>query len=76
MKWKNPPHSGKYKLVATKKHTNDIGLIVLGPDRREYSWNSVSYLPDGELKDYLLSMKDDIESGAFDIELLDQELEG
>lgn len=74
MKWKMPPHSGKYKLVATKKFQNDISLIVLCPDRRNYSWNNVPRLPDGELKNYLLSMKGDIEAGVFDLELLEEEL--
>lgn len=74
MKWKIPPHSGKYKLVATIKYENDIGLIVLCPDQRMYSWNAVPFLPDGHLKDYFSSMKDDVEAGAFDLELLDHEL--
>lgn len=79
MKWKNPPHGGNYKLVATRKHKTDIGLIVLcetktSIQRRVYSWNSVPWLPDGGLKEYLLSLKDGIESGIYDVELLDEEL--
>jgi len=74
MKWENPPHGGNYKLVATGKHKNDIGLIVLCPDRREYSWNNVPRLYDVELREYLLSLKEGIESGIYDVGLLDKEL--
>ena len=76
MKFKNPPHGGQYKLVATTKYKNDIGLIVLCPDRREYSWNNVSRLHNTELKEYLLSLAKGIEHGLYDVELLDQELDG
>ncbi|WP_404456949.1 hypothetical protein LG329_19415 (plasmid) [Virgibacillus necropolis] len=76
MRYENPPHGGKYKLVATRKHKNDIGLVVLCPDRREYSWNNVSRLYDKELKNYLLSLGEKIEKGVYDIALLDYELDG
>jgi|GEM_PF-3624548 len=80
MKWVNPPHGGNYKLVATKKYKNDIGLIVLceteqGLQRRTYGWNAVPWLPNSDLKSYLLSLKEGIESGIYDIALLDKELD-
>ena len=74
MKWVNPPHGGKYKLVATRKHKNDIGLIVLCPDRRIYSWNNVPRLYNDELREYLMSLSERIESGIYDVGLLDEEL--
>ncbi len=79
MKWEIPPHGGKYKLVATKKQKADIGLIVLcetetSIQRRVYSWNNVPNLYDEGLKEYLLSIKDGIEKGIYDVELLDDEL--
>ena len=76
MRYENPPHGGKYKLIATKKYKNDIGLIVLCPDRREYSWNNVPRLHNEELKRYLLSLSDGIQEGIYDIELLEKELDG
>lgn len=76
MQFNNPPHSGKYKLVATQKYKNDIGLIVLCPDRREYSWRNVPSLHNEDLKQYLLSLSVGIEKGIYDIELLDKELDG
>lgn len=75
MKWQNPPHGGNFKLVATRKYKNDIGLIVLCPDRREYSWRNVPRLYNDELRGYLLSLKSGIESGIYDVELLDEELQ-
>ena len=62
--------------MLTKKYKNDIGLIVLCPDRREYSWRNVPRLHNEELKKYLLSLSVGIEQGRYDIELLDQELDG
>lgn len=76
MEWKIPPRSGEYKLVATRKYKNDIGLVVLCPDRREYSWNNVPRLHNDELRNYLLSLAPGIEKGIYDIELLDMELDG
>ncbi len=76
MKWENPPHDGKYKLVATKKFKNDIGLVVLCPDRREYSWRNVPDLHNEELKKYLLSLREGIEKGVYDLKLLNEELDG
>ncbi|MBP1950049.1 hypothetical protein [Virgibacillus litoralis] len=76
MKWENPPHGGEYKLVATKKFKNDIGLVVLCPDRREYSWRNVPDLHNEELKKYLLSLREGIEKGVYDLELLNKELDG
>ena len=77
MKWQIPPHGGKYKLVATRKHDTDIGLVVLCEGkRREYSWNNVPRLYDDELRDYLLSMSEGIEEGIYDVALLDKELDG
>ncbi len=75
MKWENPPHGGKYKLVVTKKLKNDIGLVVLCPDRREYSWNNVPYLYNEELRKYLLSLREGIEKGVYDLEFLNKEFE-
>ncbi|MRG86717.1 hypothetical protein GH754_10380 [Salinibacillus xinjiangensis] len=75
MQWKRPPHGGKYKLVATRKYKNDIGLIVLCPDRREYSWRNVAQLHNHELREYLLSLQKGIEVGWHEEELLDKELE-
>lgn len=77
MKWKRSPHSqcGKYKLVVTKKQEKDIGIIVLCPDRRNYSWNNVPHLHNVELREYLLFLKEDIEEGFFDLELLEEELD-
>ncbi|MFZ3577861.1 hypothetical protein [Virgibacillus sp. DJP39] len=81
MKFENPPHGGKYKLVATKKYKNDIGLVVLcqtdyGFERREYSWCNVPRLRNEGLKSYLLSLGKGIEKGVYDSELLDKELNG
>lgn len=77
MKWQIPPHSGgKYKLVATKKYNNDIGLVVLCPDRREYCWLNVPHLFDEGLRSYLFSLGEGIENGIYDIELLNTELDG
>lgn len=74
MKYQNPPHNGKYKLVATIKYADDIGLIIINEDgAKEYSWKGIRDLPD-ELKNYLLSMKGNIEKGVYDSELLDYEL--
>ncbi|TFJ92120.1 hypothetical protein [Lentibacillus salicampi] len=72
MKWKMPHRKGKYKLIATEKLANDIGLIVLCPEPRNYKWRYVKSMPDSEIKDYFMSMQDDIEVGAFDVELLHQ----
>ena len=75
MEWQIPPHGGIYKLVATRKHNDDIGLIVLyNGQRREYSWRNVSKLKDKGLKDYLLSMSEGITKGIYDVALLDEEL--
>ncbi|MCM3398209.1 hypothetical protein M3638_10275 [Oceanobacillus profundus] len=75
MKWQIPPHGEMYKLVATRKHKDDIGLIVLyNGQRREYSWKNVPNLKDKELKDYLLSMSEGITKGIYDVALLDEEL--
>jgi hypothetical protein len=71
-----PPRNKNYKLVATKKYKNDIGLVVLCPDRREYSWNNLMRLHNEELKQYLLSLSVGIEQGHYDIDLLDKELDG
>ncbi|MEK3906640.1 hypothetical protein [Oceanobacillus sp. FSL W7-1309] len=75
MEWQIPPHGGMYKLVATRKHKGDIGLIVLyNGQRREYSWRNVPNLKDKELKSYLLSMSEGIKRGIYDVALLDEEL--
>lgn len=75
MKWQIPPHGGIYKLVATRKHKDDISLIVLyNGQRREYSWNNVTNLKDKGLKGYLLSMSEGIMKGIYDVALLDEEL--
>ncbi|WP_164670981.1 hypothetical protein [Virgibacillus doumboii] len=74
MKWKRAPRRGNYKLVATLKQENDIGIIVLCPDRRNYSWNNVPELHNVELREYLLSLKEGIEKGWYDVDLLEQEI--
>ena len=75
MEWQIPPHGGMYKLVATRKLRDDIGLIVLcNGQRREYSWRNVPKLKDKGLKDYLLSMSEGITKGIYDVALLDEEL--
>ncbi|SFD87348.1 hypothetical protein SAMN05216238_10566 [Lentibacillus persicus] len=74
MEWKMPPRKGRYKLVATVKLPDDIGLIVLCPETKHYYWSDVKRMPDCEIKDYFMSMREDIEAGAFDDRLLDKHL--
>lgn len=75
MRYENPSHCNGYRLIATKKYKSDIGLIVMCPGRREYSWRNVPQLHNEELKNYLLSLSEGIELGKYDDGLLDKEVE-
>ena len=75
MKWQIPPKSKKYNLVATFRIDNEIYLTMINHDGTlNLKWEEVPRLQDEDLKSYLLGLKTEIESGLFDADLLQKEL--
>lgn len=75
MKFENPPHGIRYKLVGTKHYDHDIGLVVMeyGQATKEYFFSKIGQFED-ELRSYILDMRDNIIDGKYDLKLLDHEL--
>ncbi|MYL56222.1 hypothetical protein GLW20_01725 [Virgibacillus halodenitrificans] len=74
MRWKQPPSNMDYQLVATRKTDNDIMCSMILPMAGEIPWSQVNRITDPGLKEYLLSMKQEIEAGAYDLELMEKEI--
>ncbi|AXI09185.1 hypothetical protein CV093_10255 [Oceanobacillus sp. 143] len=75
MKWQMPPSTEDYKLVASWKEKGSTYLTVFKEDGTlNINWSYVESLGDENLKSYLLSMREEIESGIYHIELTNIEL--
>jgi len=66
---KVPPYTSKYKLIATYKSGGDIWLAMLiNEEPVNLKWNEARETQDIDLKNYLSSLKSDIEAGIYEVE--------
>jgi len=63
-----PPSTPHYKLIATYKKENEIYLALLIEQKPfNLKWNEVGSLEDKPLREYILSLKTEIESGLYEV---------
>lgn len=75
MKFIIPPSGLKYKLLGTRHTDSEITLVVMeyGQGIKEISLNDID-LQGEDFIDYIISLKDNIERGMYNLELLQDEL--
>lgn len=72
MEFALPPRGERHILVETVKHDEELYLALITDNRPlNIRWKDVEQVEDEDLRQYLLSMKEGIEKGIYDVDQLE-----